>query len=104
MKLLIWLINLNILKRDFELNLYPKIEIKKKKEKEKQKINLKKKKKMRSFTQVLGGRLLRSFMEVDILGKDSETELKVKNGTNNKTCKKIIQIAYKRRKQCILCS
>ena len=35
---------------------------------------------MRSFTQVLRGHLLRSFMEVDILGKDS----------NNKTCKKFM--------------
>ena len=35
------------------------------------------------------------------LGTDSETEKKIKNGTNNKTSKKFITMAHKRQEQCI---
>ena len=47
---------------------------------------------MRPFTKVL---------DHVFLGTDSETEIKIKNGTNNKTGKKHITLAHKRQERCI---
>ena len=47
---------------------------------------------MRPFTKVL---------DHAFLGTDSETEIKIKNGTNNKTGKKHITMAHKRQERCI---
>lgn len=47
---------------------------------------------MRPFTKVL---------DHAFLGTDSETEIKIKNDTNNKTSKKFITMAHKRQERCI---